>query len=98
MNQGDKVFILFRDGRAVKDPRFKGKLKRYTSRESYIKHRGEKPGDVLIEYAPVLEARWIDVTKPGQITCGGNPVYACDSCGAVYGSFEIFPSAKYCKE
>jgi hypothetical protein len=42
------------------------------------------------------EAFWIDVTKPGQITCGGNPVYACSRCGNVYGSYELFPSAKYC--
>ena len=43
-------------------------------------------------------AEWIDVTEPGQITCGGNPVYACGRCRTVYGSFEIVPSAKYCKE
>ena len=42
------------------------------------------------------EAYWIDVAKPGQITCGGNPVYACGRCGKVYGSFEIVPSAEYC--
>ena len=29
------------------------------------------------------EAYWIDITKPGQITCGGNPVYACGRCGDV---------------
>ena len=48
-------------------------------------------------YEP-LEASWVDVTKPGQVTCGGNPVYACGNCGDIYGSFELFPSAKYCRE
>lgn len=44
------------------------------------------------------EAEWIDVTKPGQVTCGGNPVYACGRCRSVYGSHELFPSAKYCRD
>ena len=44
------------------------------------------------------EAFWIDVTKPGQITCGGNPVYACGRCGDIYGSHELFPSAVYCRK
>ena len=44
------------------------------------------------------EAYWIDVSKPGQITCGGNAVYACGRCGSVYGSFELVPSAKYCRD
>jgi rubredoxin len=25
-------------------------------------------------------------------------MYACGNCGDVYGSFEIIPSAKYCKK
>lgn len=45
----------------------------------------------------IAEAGWVDVTKPGQITCGGNPVYACSRCGFVYGSFQLFPSANYCE-
>lgn len=44
------------------------------------------------------EAYWVDATKPGQITCGGNPVYTCGRCGDIYGSHELFPSAKYCRE
>lgn len=44
------------------------------------------------------EAYWVDATKPGQITCGGNPVYACGRCGDIYGSHELFPSAKYCRK
>lgn len=96
MRQGDNVFILFRSGKTVTDQYRKQKL--YKSRESYLKHRGERANEVLIEYTPVIEATWVDVTKPGQITCGGNPVYACGRCGDIYGSFEIFPSAKYCKE
>ena len=98
MKLGDHIYILFRDGKTVNDRRFKGKMKTYTSLESYRDHRGNIDGDTLIKYVPVIEACWVDVTKPGQITCGGNPVYACGNCGDVYGSFEIFPSAKYCKE
>lgn len=97
MNKGDSVFILFLDGKAVKDPRFKNKLKTYKSRESYHRYRGERSGEELVEYVPAVEADWLDVTKPGQITCGGNPVYACGRCGDIYGSFEIIPSAKYCR-
>jgi hypothetical protein len=98
MKQGEPIFILFRDGKVVKDARYKGKLKTYASVESYLGHRGRREGDVLIEYLPVIEANWVDVTKPGQITCGGNPVYACSRCGDIYGSHELFPSAKYCRE
>jgi hypothetical protein len=97
VKQGEHIYILFRDGKIVKDKRYKGKMKTYASIESYLGHRGEVEGDTLIEYAPVVEAAWVDVTKPGQLTCGGNPVYACGNCGDIYGSFEIFPSAQYCK-
>lgn len=98
MKQGENIFILFSDCKAIKDPRFKGKLKTYTSVKSYLSHRGKRAGETVVEYSPVVEAYWVDVTKPGQITCGGNPVLACGNCGDVYGSFEMFPSAKYCKE
>ena len=98
MKQGEHIYILFRDGKTVNDKRYKGKMKTYASKESYLGHRGVVDGDTLLEYIPIIEAYWVDVTKPGQITCGGNPVYACGNCGEVYGSFEIIPSAKYCKE
>ena len=98
MKQGESIFILFRNGKSVADQRYKGKMKTYMSIDSYLKNRGEKCEEVLVEYVPVIEAEWVDVTQPGQITCGGNPVYACGNCGDVYGSFELFPSAKYCKE
>lgn len=97
MKQGDSIFILFRDGKPVFDPRYKGKMKTYLSIESYLKNRGEKANEVLVEYVPKVEATWVDATKPGQITCGGNPVYACGNCGDIYGSFELFPTAQYCK-
>lgn len=96
MKQGEHVFILFRSGKTVLDQY--NKTKTYKSKASFLKHRGERENEVLIEYAPVVEASWINVTKPGQITCGGNPVYACGRCGDIYGSFEIIPSAKYCRE
>ena len=54
--------------------------------------------EVETEYTPIVEARWLDVTRPGQVTCGGNPVYACSNCGGVYGSHELFPTARYCRE
>lgn len=98
MNQGDNIFILFSKGRAMHDPRYKGKMKTYMSRESYLKNHGERPDEVLLEYTPVVEAYWVDVTKPGQITCGGNPVYACGRCGHIYGSHRIIPDATYCEK
>lgn len=95
MKQGEHIFILFRNGKTVLDQY--SKTKTYKSMASFLKHRGKRENEVLIEYAPVIKASWIDVTKPGQITCGGNPVYACGRCGEIYGSFELIPSAKYCK-
>jgi hypothetical protein len=95
-NQGDHVFIPFRDGESVLDRHHGPRL--YKTREAYIRHYSERDNVELVEYAPVTEADWVDDTKPGQVTCGGNPVYACGSCGDVYGSFELFPSAKYCRE
>lgn len=61
---------------------------------------GEIAAAVIEEFKDCREgeAYWVDVTKPGQITCGGNPVYACGRCGDVYGSHEIFPSANYCRK
>lgn len=42
---------------------------------------------------------WVESpTGRGMFTCGGNPVYECSECGYVYGSFEIYPSAKYCRD
>ena len=58
----------------------------------------EEAIEAEVDKHEIVKASWIDVTKPGQATCGGNPVYACSNCGYVYGSFEIFPSAKYCRE
>ena len=69
----------------------------YRSKESYIDNHGESENIELVEYVPLLEADWVDVTRPGQVTCGGNPVYACGNCGYIYGSFELFPSANYCE-
>ena len=48
--------------------------------------------------SPEEVAEWVDASVPGQITCGGNPVYACGKCGKIYGSHELIPSAKYCSE
>ena len=98
MKQGESIFILFNNGRSVSDTRYKGKMKTYLSRESYFKNRCKRTDEELVEYVPVVEACWEDITKPGQVTCGGNPFYACGRCGTQYGSFEIFPSAKYCRE
>jgi hypothetical protein len=98
MKQGEHIFILFSNGKSVVDKRYNGKMKTYMSIESHIKNRGKRYGEELVEYVPVVEACWEDITKPGQVTCGGNPFYACGRCGAPYGSFELFPSAKYCKE
>jgi hypothetical protein len=94
--QGEHVFIPFCRGESVLDRQ--GGPRLYKTKEAYVKHYGEWENIELVEYAPVVEAEWIDVTIPGQITCGGNPVYACGSCRAVYGSFELIPSAKYCRE
>ena len=44
----------------------------------------------------VITMEWKDVSEPGQITCGGNPLYACGHCGHIYGSHEIYPSAPCC--
>ena len=97
MKQGEHIYILFRDGKVVKDKRYKGKMKTYASVESYMGHRGEVEGDTLVEYAPIVEAYWEDITEPGQVTCGGNPYYACGRCGNHYGSFSIIPRANYCE-
>lgn len=94
--QGESIFIPFRHGESVLDRHFGPRL--YKTKEAYLKHRGESDNEELVEYTPVIIAEWIDVTKPGQVTCGGNPVYACGRCGKIYGSHEIFPSAKYCEE
>ena len=95
MKLGESIFILFRDGKTVLDQHHK--MRTYRSADSYIRNRGERKNEVLVEYTPVVEAIWVDVTRPGEVTCGGNPVYACSRCGDVYGSFELFPSAKYCR-
>lgn len=96
--RGDHIFIPFYsyNGESVQNRHHEPRL--YKSVKSYISHYGERDGVELVEYAPIVEAEWVDATKPGQITCGGNPVYACGRCGEVYGSFELFPSAKYCRE
>lgn len=96
--QGKSIFIPFKDGETILNKRQEARM--YKSRKAYEFYFKDhsNPNIELVEYVPVIEAYWIDVTKPGQITCGGNPVYACGNCGEVYGSFEIIPSAKYCKE
>ena len=43
-----------------------------------------------------ITMEWINVAKPDQITCGGNPLYACGHCGYIYGSYEIYPSVEHC--
>jgi hypothetical protein len=98
VKQFENIFILFCNGKSVTDPRYKGKMKTYMSRESFLSNRGEKPNEVLVEYTPVVEAYWVDVTRPGQITCGGNPVYACGRCGNIYGSHRMIPDANYCEK
>ena len=63
--------------------------------------RGLREDIKSLPAADVVEVRygkWIDVTPPGYFTCGGNPVYGCSECGYIYGSYKIFPSAKYCQE
>ena len=93
--QGDHIFIPFKKGETLLDRQ--GYPRTYQSRENYYKYYGECENVELVEYAPVVEAAWVNAAKPGQITCGGNPVYACGNCGDIYGSFELFPSARYCK-
>ena len=94
--KGDSIYIPFRDGETIYDSQLKPRM--YKSIVSYERHYGIKPDVELIEYAPIIEMEWEDVTIPGQITCGGNAVWACGNCGAIYGSHQIYPTAKYCNE
>ena len=95
--RGQPIFIPFRNGETIFNKRQEARM--YKTKNAFSFYFKEPlDGVELVEYVPVVEAYWVDVTKPGQITCGGNPVYACGNCGKVYGSFEIIPSAKYCEE
>lgn len=95
---GEHIFIPFKNGETITDSQLRPKM--YKSRDAYIKYSGEKDDVELVEYAPIdeIEMEWTDVSMPGQITCGGNAVWACGRCGAIYGSHQIYPSAKYCSE
>ena len=95
MTTAEHIFIPFKDGMPMLDRQ--GYARTFNSVESYNKLNKSEDGVALIEYAPVVEAYWEDITEPGQVTCGGNLYYACGRCGNHYGSFSIIPRATYCE-
>ncbi len=77
---GESVFIPFRNGKSIPDAQRKPRM--YMSRESFEDHfpshyLGTK-GVELVEYAPVMHGRWIDMQED-EATEG---MWRCSVCGS----------------
>ena len=94
-NKGDHIFIPFKDGCSLLDRQ--GYSRTYKSKDNFITCYDKQDDIELVEYAPITEAVWINITTPYQAAYGDTRIYLCGSCGAVYCSSELFPSARYCR-
>lgn len=92
---GDHLFIPFVNGRSVGDSQNRPRM--YKTREAFDRQAYKAGPCELVEYAPVVHARWVPIKGSAyEFTCSNCKIYMaddnpnyCNECGAIMDLEEV---------
>ena len=73
--KGTHLYFPFKNGLTVQDSQRKPRY--YLTKESLQNNLNESDYSEVVEYAPVVHARWIET---GYYSSSKNPIYICSAC------------------